>query len=369
MESWVSAYVQSLLKEIQQVAGSAGQRLPVHTVFLGGGTPSLLPLAEIERILATLEKMFDLQVEAELTLEANPGTVTPDYLRGLHSLGINRLSFGMQSAQPEELRLLGRLHGHLEVIEAVKWARQAGFENVSIDLIYGLPGQTLESWQWTVERALELRPEHLSLYALTVEEGTPLYDWISHGLVSSPEDDLAATQYEWASQRLEEAGFTCYEISNFARRVKHDQLLACRHNLQYWINAPYLGFGAGAHGYIAGNRLANVSDLMEYIRRCQNGQSTNFPTGPATAQVISIDQRMEMQETMMVRLRLTQEGVSRSTFQTRFGIGLEDVFGEEILYLLKVDLLEWGGEARDHLRLTRRGRLLGNQVFMRFVGD
>jgi oxygen-independent coproporphyrinogen-3 oxidase len=286
-------------------------------------------------------------------------------LKTLRALGINRLSYGMQSAHPDDLRLLQRIHSFPEVIQAVEFARLAGFDNLNLDLIFGLPFQTLERWQETLERALSLQPDHLSLYALTVEEGTPLWNWVRRGMVAAPDDDLAADMYEWASERLDRGGFGQYEISNWARRLSDGSLRACRHNLQYWRSLPYLGFGAGAHGFVKKIRTANVSNFQEYIRIMQNAGSSSFPAGPAAETSLVIDLHAEMQETMMVGLRLTREGVSRVSFEQRFHQSLESVFGEEIQRLLQVGLLEWAGES---LRLTRRGRLLGNQVFMQFVG-
>ncbi len=367
-EKVIPDYVAALCREIQMVA-DAGRTVPVHTIFLGGGTPSLLSVAQLESILDTLGACFEIQAGAEITLEANPGTVSPAYLQGLRLIGVNRLSFGMQSAHPADLRLLERQHDFAEVIQAVQWARQAGFENLSLDLIFGAPAQTLTRWQQSLELALQLAPEHLSLYALTLEPGTRLQRWVQHGLVLSPDDDLAAEMYEWAGQRLAAAGYSQYEISNWAKGEGERPAFACRHNLQYWHNQPYFGFGAGAHGYIQSRRTANVLGIGRYIERCQVGKMRGFPTRPAAAHSIRVDRWTEMQETMMVGLRLTQEGVSRSVFYRRFGLPLGDVFGETIDRLEQAGLLEWAGAERDILRLTRRGRLLGNQVFMHFVNE
>jgi oxygen-independent coproporphyrinogen-3 oxidase len=214
-----------------------------------------------------------------------------------------------------------------------------------------------------------MKPDHLSLYALTIEHGTPLQKRWAHGLVPLVDDDLAADMYEYAMDHLSQAGFEQYEISNWARRCPDGTLLSCRHNLQYWHNQPYLGFGAGAHGYAAGFRTMNVGGIRPFIERSQKKHSgLTFPAGPAVRRVIPVDDRTAMQETMMVGLRLTQEGVAESTFRKRFRLGLCDAFPKEIEQLEKLGLLEWIGEADPHLLLTRRGRLLGNQVFMQFVG-
>jgi oxygen-independent coproporphyrinogen-3 oxidase len=366
-ESMIPAYIDALCHEARLVASAAPTRLPVHTLFFGGGTPSLLPSVELEKLMAVLRSCFDFQKEMEISLEANPGTVSPEYLSDLNRLGFNRLSFGVQSAHPDDLRLLERQHDFLDVIQAVEWARKAGFRNLNLDLIFGVPFQTLARWQSTVELVLGLKPEHLSLYALTVEHGTPFQHWTSRGLVPLPDDDLAADMYEWASERLAQAGFEQYEISNWASKDGMGRLLACRHNLQYWYNQPYLGLGAGAHGYTSGYRTANVLAIPAYIQRCQTQETREFPLGPALANALPIDEKTAMQETMMVGLRLTQEGVPDRVFENRFGKSIQAVFPEPVERLCRQGLLEWTEDKR--LRLTTRGRLLGNRVFREFVGD
>ncbi len=363
LEELIPAYTAAICREIALVAQSAGERLPVHTIFFGGGTPSLLSEAQLESILRSLAEAFDWQPGIEISLEANPGTVSLASLQEMRRLGVNRLSLGMQSAHPGELRLLERQHDYPEVVRAVTAARQAGFDNLNLDLIYGLPEQELATWQNSLELALGLHPEHLSLYALTLEHGTPLKRWASRGLIPEPDPDLAAEMYEWADERLEVAGYEQYEISNWSRAQQ-----PCRHNLQYWRGQPYLGLGAGAHGYARGMRTANVLAPAAYIARLHNGAVLDFPRTSATASLVEVDQRAEIGETMMMSLRLTREGVTEVDFQERFGQSLEALFASEIKELQGYGLLEWVGEApRRRLRLTPRGRLLGNQVFMRFL--
>ncbi len=387
LETLIPEYVRALEWEIQYLATGVGEAIPVHTIYFGGGTPSLLPLEEISRILRILDTAFALAPAPEITLEANPGTLSPGYLRDLRSLGVNRLSVGMQSARPAELTLLGRRHEYRDVVEALEWARQAGFDNLSLDLIFGLPAQTLNHWDTSLTMALGLAPGHFSLYALTLEAGTPMQRRVARGLLPDPDPDLAAEMYELACEKLAQAGYIQYEISNWARangewRIRNGELgmagfespsairhssFACLHNLQYWRNLPYLGFGAGAHGFANGIRTANVLTPAEYIHRLAPRSTLpapRFPRTPATQTALPIDRETEMGETMMMGLRLTQEGVSRTAFQARFACILEDVFGEEIAELVEWKLLEWVG---DTLRLTPKGRLLGNQVFMRFV--
>lgn len=368
-EDLIPSYVSALRREIELVSRSAGQSLPVHTIFFGGGTPSLLPIHALQQILSTLHDCFDIQPNPEITLEANPGTVSLTYLRELHELGVNRLSLGMQSAHEIELKLLERQHSLKDIEQAVNWARQAGFKNLNLDLIYGLPHQTLDSWLHTLKTVLALSPEHLSLYALTIEHGTPLYRKVQNGTLPAPDDDLCADMYETAIEQLETAGFVHYEISNFAICDPNGQIMACEHNLQYWHNLPYLGFGAGAHGFAGNYRLSNVLRIPSYIQRIQNSKVLTFPFSPTTISHTHIDKNTEMQETMMVGLRLIREGISKEIFIKRFEKPLEVVFGNEIKALTQNGLLEWAGESGDTLRLTRRGLLLGNQVFMQFISS
>jgi oxygen-independent coproporphyrinogen-3 oxidase len=365
----------------------------------------LLPASEVERILTALQTAFDLQPALELSLEANPGTLTKAYLQDLRSLGVNRLSLGFQSAHPGELKLLERIHTYPEAIQSVAWARQAGFDNLNLDLIFGLPEQTLPTWQKTLQLALGLHPEHFSLYALTIEPGTSFGRWSKRGLLSPPDPDLAADMYEWAAEQLDKLSYAQYEISNWAHYRPSpvasftSPSYACRHNLQYWRNLPYLGLGAGAHGYAAGFRTENLLSPLAYLQRFKDhqppstsGQSVQieankifkfpstmpvsepplpdraFPWTPATLQLHPIDRQAEIGETMMMGLRLTQEGVSERKFSLRFGQSLEEGFKLQIERLEDLGLLEWASYAGERvLRLTSKGRLLGNQVFMEFI--
>ncbi|MFO7540447.1 MAG: radical SAM family heme chaperone HemW, partial [Chloroflexota bacterium] len=240
-----AAYGQALAQEVAQVgrlAEEAGAKRPLQTIFFGGGTPSLMPLASLEQVLTAVSTQFGLAPTAEISLEANPGTVDLAYLSGLRQLGFNRLSFGVQSVIDSELALLEREHNFDTVIEAIDLARQAGFDNFNLDLIYGLPGQTLASWEQSVRTVLQLDPPHFSLYCLTIEPGTPMQRWLHNGRIQPPDPDLAADQYELAGDLLGRQGLIHYEISNWAKAGQ-----ASRHNLAYWRNEAYLGLGAGAH--------------------------------------------------------------------------------------------------------------------------
>ena len=367
MEKKIPAYVEAICLEIDQIAGSIGKELPVHSIFFGGGTPSLLPEQSLEKIMAALSRSFSILPDCETTLEANPGSVSLDYLQFLHGIGINRLSIGMQSSDENELRWLTRQHKFIDVIRAVAWARQAGFENISLDLIFGLPNQSLATWKNSLQEALRLKPEHLSLYSLIVEPETPLYRWVERGMVEPPDDDGAAEMYEWSMDVLENMDYIQYEISNWAKKTPAGGYIASIHNLQYWLNQPYLGFGAGAHGYAVGVRTANVKGIDAYIQRMRAEMVVDFPRTSANSTVLAVDRETEIGETMMVGLRLTDEGVSNARFYDRFGAAIEDIFPDQIAKLERDGLLEWKSPHKNALRLTRRGRLLGNRVFREFI--
>lgn len=416
-EDMIPAYVDALCKEVEFVGKSLRSErsrsdregvVEAHTIFFGGGTPSLLSPKQFESIFNAIHRNFQVTSDAEITIEANPGTVSFADLLNLRSLGINRISYGVQSANAEELRMLERIHTFFDVIEAVSNSRKAGFNNLNLDLIYGLPEQTLFTWQTTVRRILDLHPEHISAYALTLEHGTPFGRWSTKGILPLPDPDLAAEMYEWLSEMLELNGYVQYEISNWAKinaegkmmneesnaenssrfAVIHHSSFQCRHNLQYWRGLPYLAFGAGAHGYANGYRYSSVLRIQTYIERITNyqlpGTRLPFPLSPATVNHHKQSPKDDMSEFMMTGLRLTQEGVSEAEFQARFGHSMRDIFGQEIDELLKLGLIEFvfpaetvapvaersGGWARGEgeiLRISKHGRLLGNQVFMRFV--
>ncbi len=398
-EEMIPAYVEALTREIDFVGNQLRTtQLPnhpttAHTIFFGGGTPSLLSPKQFESIIESVQGNFALTDDAEITIEANPGTCSFTHLLDLHSIGINRISYGVQSANAAELRMLERAHDFFDVIEAVMSARKAGFDNLNIDLIYGLPEQTLQTWQTSVQRILDLHPEHISAYALTLEHGTPFGRWASKGLLPLPDPDLAAEMYEWASEAFESAGYRQYEISNWAKLkdeggrrkdeglvqenssfILHNSSFACRHNLQYWRGLPYLGFGAGAHGYANGYRYSNVLRIKTYIDRLTTSQFTNFqfPLSPATVNHHKQSLNDDMSEFMMTGLRLTQEGVSEDDFRARFDRSMYEAYGKEIDELLKFGLIEYPsptgrGDRGEGIRLTKRGRLLGNKVFIKFI--
>ena len=358
-------YVNALVQEMRWVAPNFPY--PTGTLFLGGGTPTVLPIELLRQALVVCSDTLAIEEGAEITSEANPGTVSLDYLRELRHLGVNRFSLGAQTFDRGELAMLGRIHDAEQVALTVRLARAAGFDNLNLDLIYGLPGQPLAGWRRTLERALALVPEHLALYCLTLEEGTPLHAQVVQGQLPSPDPDLAADMYEVADEMLAEAGYRQYEISNWSLPGYE-----CAHNLVYWRNRPYVGLGAGAHSSSDGQRWWNVLPAPTYIDRLtsprpqedhRGGQSVPWPS-PAVEGGEIINRQLEMGETMMLGLRLVREGVAETDFRQRFGVSLWEVYGDVIRDLTGAGLLVWD---KTRLRLSQRGRLLGNQVFARFL--
>jgi oxygen-independent coproporphyrinogen-3 oxidase len=325
--------------------------LSAETIYFGGGTPSLLPLSLLAKILSACRQSLKVAADAEISLEANPGTVDAAYLQGLRALGVNRLSLGVQSAHQTELDFFKRGHSFADAVESVRLARAAGLQHLNVDLMYGIPQQTMAMWQETVERTLQLAPDHVSMYCLTVEERTTLALWVRRGKTLLPDDDLAADMVQWADERLAAEGLSRYEVSNWARPGQ-----SCRHNLVYWHNEPYLGFGAGAHSSFGGRRFWNVDHPREFIQSIQAGQS-------AMAGSEVIGRELEMGETMMLGLRLV-EGVSLAHFESRFGVSLTDIYTEELKELGRQELIEVDEVG---VRLTRRGWLLGDRVFSAFL--
>jgi oxygen-independent coproporphyrinogen-3 oxidase len=365
MKSLYVPYVEAVIKEISVTAARVG-RVRVPSIYIGGGTPSLLTVELISGLLTAVRTFFEVDAEAEVTLEANPSDVQAAYFEQLRSLGVNRLSLGVQSSHEDELQLLRRGHSFQEAIATYEAARQAGFDNVNLDLIYGLPDQPIEKWRVTLERVIALQPDHISAYSLQVEERTAMLRWVQTGRVPEPDDDDVATMYELTQEMLVRAGFEHYEISNWAKVGQRNgetegkrESFCSAHNLVYWRNEPYLGFGCGAHSSFEGKRYSNVLHPRDYIQRIQQ-------TGVAVAATEQIERALEMGETMMLGLRLIAEGVERARFADRFGQELDEVFGPTIANLIAQGLLESDVHG---VRLTPHGRLLGNRVFGEFLPD
>ena len=324
----------------------------VDTIYFGGGTPSLLAPSQLELVLATLHECFKIDSKSEITLEINPGSVDQEKLRAFRSLGVNRASFGAQTFDDAELAKLGRSHTTADTLKTLADLRSVGFENVSFDLIAGLPGQTLAGWQRNITQALELHPEHLSFYLLEVHSGTPLADHIRRGIQPEPDDDLAGLMYQWMLEQAADAGYEHYEISNLCRPGFHS-----RHNVKYWTADPYYGFGCSAHSYDgAARRWSNQRDVLKYVDVIESGESAVVDE----QQLSRIDMRAEA---LFLGMRL-MKGIDLRAFSESFGVDLRDEHGEDLDRFCKAGLLELDG---DLIRLTRTGALLSNEVFAAFV--
>jgi len=369
MEHRFDETVSALTAEMALRAPEASGRT-AESVFIGGGTPSILSAHQLTAIFDALRSSFHIDSEAEITCEVNPGAADRAKFEALRALGVNRLSIGVQSFDDRELQGLGRAHGAADAEAAFRAARAAGFREVSLDLMFGTPGQSRESWIATLDHALELSPEHLSMYSLIVESDTPLAAGVSSGRVSVPDDDAAAVLYEIAQERAAAAGYVHYEVSNWARSAEPDSLTpihACHHNLIYWRNQEWLGIGPGAHGHLrratqSGQpgeiRYGNVRPIDAYVKSVARASGIEElieePT-PATA----------MGETMLLGLRLVREGVPLARFAGHHGADLREVYSEVIDELCDAGLLMLDDQ---RVRLTSRGLMLGNRVAERFLG-
>lgn len=357
-EALMPRYVDALLTEAQAQAESLG-RPTIETVFIGGGTPSLLPATLLTKLLAGLREHFDIPDGIEFTSEANPGTLTEAWLRAAMEGGVNRLSLGMQAYQPELLRTLGRIHDFAQVSASVALARRMGVQNLNLDLMFGLPGQSEAAWRETLKQALSLRPEHLSCYGLIPEEGTPLKADLDAGRLTLPDEDEERRMYDEALRLLSAHGYEQYEISNFAMPG-----YACKHNLGYWRQVPYLGLGASAASCLPGQsgvfsvRLANPASMDDYLVMVAQrnwAMRQQDLISPADARF----------ETMMLGLRTT-EGVSEDAFLAMHGVSMEACYGPRLRSLEQRGLLLY----RDgRCRLTRRGMDVQNAVLVELMDD
>ena len=367
IESLIPGYVRALVGEIRCWGALLGAQ-QVNTIFFGGGTPSYVPRQAITDVLEAVHGAFRIAADAEVTMEANPGDLTDGQASTLRQAGVNRLSIGVQSLDDALLSFLGRRHSAQEAVAAYRKARRDGFDNVSLDFMYGIARQSLKQWRDTLEQALELSPEHLSLYCLTLEGGTPMERQTRLGEIPEADPDLAADMYLLAEDMLAQAGYRHYEISNWAKPG-----MESRHNLTYWLNRPYLGVGPGAHSYLGQWRFWNIASPREYIARLGKAAQRQAPVValsseaigeiPSVGSVEAIDRRLEMAETMMLGMRL-DDGVSLEDFYDRFGESVTSVYGKQVDELTALGLIELRDGA---IRLTSQGRPLGNEVFLRFV--
>lgn len=323
----------------------------IETLYLGGGTPTCLTGGQLSFLLQFFAHVFQLTKDAEITVEGNPGTLNENKLFELKEAGCNRLSLGVQSFKEKELKLIGRIHNSYDVYNTYKLARQTGYNNISLDLMYGLPGQRLADWQYNLNKALELNPDHISLYQLNIEEGTLFYNMMLQGHIQEFEQELALNMYEYAIETLTRAGFIHYEISNFAKPDKKS-----RHNQRYWRYEEYLGLGAGASGFLGCKRYTNVMDLAVYNNLIADGKKP-------VSEEETIDEELAKREAVFLGFRLL-DGINKENFRKRFNVQIEDIFQEKINDLKKDKLID---ENNSNLFLTRKGLYLANQVFMAFL--
>ena len=343
------AYLQALLKEIAYYRELAEEYI-VTSIFIGGGTPTVMEGEQIIRLLQGIRGSFRIREEAEITIEVNPGTVTAETLVALKGAGVNRLSIGLQSADNSELERLGRIHTYEEFLETYTQARTVGFLNINVDLISSIPGQTPASWEETIRQVLKLSPpEHISAYSLIVEEGTEFYDQQEKGSLELPDEETERFIYRRTGELLGKAGYHRYEISNYARAGYE-----CIHNLGYWERKEYLGLGLGAASLIDNNRFSNTKVMAEYLK--DPGKSD---------QQEPISMQGQIEEFMFLGLRKA-EGINVQTFKETFGVSVDCVYQKELDYLKNEQLLKVAG---DYLALTRKGTDLANYVFAKFIID
>ena len=349
-EEQMQEYVDALTKEIKNRSSEYADR-KVVSVFFGGGTPTTLSIPMLEQLMQAVLENWDISEDAEITTEANPGTLDREMADALKKMGFNRLSMGVQAWQNRLLKELGRIHTIESFQENYQAVREAGFENVNTDLMFALPNQTMADWQETVKNIVTLEPEHISAYSLILEEGTPFFDRYEKGELEPAEEELDREMYHWAVDYLAEMGYEQYEISNFAKRGRQS-----RHNCIYWQAEEYLGMGLGSHSYMEGERFHNIYDLQEYIKADGDGSLLK-------EEIEVITEEDALAECMFLGLRLT-EGVSFRRFRERFGQEMKNIYGSQIEELVRDDLLE---EDETGIRLTRRGVDISNFVFEKFL--
>lgn len=366
MESYLPDYVHAICSEIE-ILGKIHQGCGViSSIYFGGGTPSLMSGNQIESIFNSLRKWFLIKDDAEITIEANPGTLGGRNLHAFRELGINRLSLGAQSIDNACLKKLGRIHDVKDIYKSLDTAYTSGFENVSIDLIFNLPWQSLQDWKEDLKKAISLGTQHLSLYNLTLEPGTQLFKLVNSGKYPELNDELAADMYITAQEALSSAGFVQYEISNWSAGGTFES----EHNKNYWRNLPYIGIGAAAHSFILGSRLENIKTIPEFIKVISEAQGNVnvLNSSPAVISNLTLSKLEQMQDTMMLGLRMTREGVREEWFSKRFDREMSEIFEMQIRELISSGLCEWGKIDNSRcIRLTSYGILFGNRAFRLFV--
>lgn len=349
-DNQISSYISALYQEITTYSKKL-KKSNIKTIYLGGGTPTILSGVQIYNILEFCKSKFTIDKDAEITIEANPGTLDGEKIKLLIESGINRLSLGAQSFNNLFLKKLGRIHNTQDIIDSYYLAREKGFNNINIDIMFALPEQTTEDLQVTLKKAVSLKPDHLSLYNLTIKPGTEYYKKYKGNKLKLPTEDEEYDMYKWAINFLEESGFEHYEIANFARHYKRSM-----HNLIYWQNKPYLGIGAGAYSFIKGYRYMNYENPARYTKEIMSGK---LPVD--NGEKLSLRKRMI--ETIILGLR-TKDGVGYQKFKIRFKVDINNVFHKQISKLINLRLLQ---KDDFKIKLTKRGIFLANTVFREFV--
>ncbi|MAR34080.1 MAG: coproporphyrinogen III oxidase [Chloroflexi bacterium] len=359
IEDQIDEYISCVISEIN-IWGEILGKSSIRSIFFGGGTPSYIDSKYIKIILDTIHENFYVDKNIEVTLETNPNDVSKNKFIDLISIGINRISMGVQSFDDSLLRMLGRRHDSKEAENSYKTLRETGFDNLSIDLMYGLPYQSIQSWENTLDKSIYLKPNHISLYSLQVENGTPLKSKINSGAYEKPDDDKAAEMYEIAEKKLFNKNFFQYEISNWSKKS-----FECVHNKIYWENNFYLGIGAGAHSRINNFRFSNIKSPKKYINTLMNNKVLKSETMKIDfiENLDSLSFSDEISETMMMGMRLNQ-GIKLEKFKQKFGKTIYEIFDNEIKKLKNLNLIEIN---ETHIRLSSKGRLLGNEVFQEFI--
>ena len=367
LDHLLEKYVGCVLEEIAIFSTLFNSDHFVQTIYFGGGTPTIMPVLFYAKIINTISNHFSMAEIPEISSEANPIELDLNYLSGLHDAGINRLSIGMQSVVKKELEILERLQHPEDVSQAVLNSKNARFKNINLDLIYGIPTQTLRSFQLSVKSAVSLKPQHLSIYGLSLEQSTPLAQKIQKGHIPEVNEDMAGDMYAWIMERMHTMGFRQYEISNWALE-DNDIDFRCFHNLQYWRNRDYLGIGAGAHSFIESRRWSNTNLIQNYIGSIFKDKLSSEFGHMAIAEHKQLSKVDIIKETLMMGLRLTEEGINTEQFTKRFSLKIEDIYFDQIEKLMALGLIEYKSFNKSRiLRLTKKGRMLGNQVFLEFI--
>jgi|LSQX01.3.fsa_nt_gb oxygen-independent coproporphyrinogen-3 oxidase len=351
LESLEYDYINALLLEIEDASKRFSDEYKIETIYIGGGTPTLIKTSMLENIINLCHKKFNIINNCEISIEANPGTVDHDKLEHIHKVGINRISFGLQSWNETELDSIGRIHTASEFEHSFNLAKKKGFKNINIDIMYSIPGQTLSTWEETLNNVISLGPEHISCYGLKVEKGTRLFYLYNKGLITLTDEDTDRNMYNMAIEKLLMSDYNHYEISNFAKKGYE-----CRHNISCWKAGEYIGLGCGAHSHINGERYNNVVEPSEYIRKLKERENISVNR-------VVLSKEDEISEYIFLGLRL-RDGINIDEFYNRFQLDLEKLYKKQINKYMKLELLEKHGA---NYKLTLKGINISNFILSEFL--